>query len=596
MAQSIFPDMAIEIQVSHICEQEGSGVPKRLYQRRSNRSNSTGMVGLISYTHLTAGIWKFSCRANQEPALEGMDASSYAWPGTIQLLVHPHSILADDDWDGGSSSAADLTGADLPAIEVVSPIQVQPEIAVQPEEAPRPVEPDPFQPAADLSPLSAEFTKSAESKTELPLVADLGNLEHSSSNPESIPPESIPTESIATEATPIEMGPKEMGLLSGEGVEDATEIAAIELTISEAIQPATIPPSEEIESDELESDVIASFLAGQDEEVTAEPNVELSSVNFNDGIEAIETATGAEPERVALPLLSLDECAFTLAKGDVLNLTGTVLTDCDLVIQLRDPGNKNLVWQEYLPLAGQTIRLPRAFQCRILPPANYGLLLGEAKLVGADFAGEADGNEALQMQESDLCHQQTFLITLMEQALVDPTECPEVPFEYETADTSPRAHAIQLPVFAADLPPLSLKVVQGPTLPPRLNLRSTAKPVAKPLELPSFTPQQQPLADKASVAVTETIAMDPAMAKPAELPDDFASLQLQKRFWGILNSLAQSEASSASATPAATQPPSALIQEAPVLVAVGVASSANGLEAEASPPADCDLDLPHFLN
>ena len=59
LARSSLPNTDVEIRVTHFSTQEVP--PKRRIQKRSRRTNSEGLMAVIPFTHLQAGIWELRC-------------------------------------------------------------------------------------------------------------------------------------------------------------------------------------------------------------------------------------------------------------------------------------------------------------------------------------------------------------------------------------------------------------------------------------------------------------------------------------------------------------------------------------------------------
>ena len=59
VAKSNFPNTDVEVRVIHTSFQEGT--PKKRLNKRSRRTNSQGLMGVIPFTSLEPGIWKIQC-------------------------------------------------------------------------------------------------------------------------------------------------------------------------------------------------------------------------------------------------------------------------------------------------------------------------------------------------------------------------------------------------------------------------------------------------------------------------------------------------------------------------------------------------------
>ncbi|MFN4280436.1 hypothetical protein [Thermosynechococcus sp.] len=114
MARCPVAETSVEVQITHLYDDQG--VPKQRYQRRTHRSSSTGLMGILPFTYLQPGRWEFQCRVAQEGVL---DSEVFA----IALDV----LAQSEEWD-------------LPAPETLPAVPEQPVKAAEP---PKPQEPSP---------------------------------------------------------------------------------------------------------------------------------------------------------------------------------------------------------------------------------------------------------------------------------------------------------------------------------------------------------------------------------------------------------------------------------------------------------------------
>ncbi|MFN4066479.1 MAG: hypothetical protein ACK4K5_04580 [Thermosynechococcus sp.] len=114
MARCPVAETSVEVQITHLYDDQG--VPKQRYQRRTHRSSSTGLMGILPFTYLQPGHWEFQCRVAQQGVL---DSEVFA----IALDV----LTQSEEWD-------------LPAPETCSAVPEQPVKAADP---PKPQEPSP---------------------------------------------------------------------------------------------------------------------------------------------------------------------------------------------------------------------------------------------------------------------------------------------------------------------------------------------------------------------------------------------------------------------------------------------------------------------
>jgi hypothetical protein len=507
MAQSQFAETTIDIQICHICEE--NGIPKRLMQRRSHPSNPNGLVGVIPYTHLQPGLWKFSCRANtsslpQETQEHGLDIL----PGTVQLLVHAHSAILESDWEAP-----------------------EPPEALAPETLVEPPSPEPIAAETSAEVVTPSWQTDPTKIEPLPVFDDedlvinvlIPNSESSvfagSPQPE---PEVVDEAVIAAIDTAIDantvidanadMIEEDITEIDGQYLSEPDEIISTDPAIAalpDAIlfEPLdfepTLPAVSTLPTDST-PDALSELVSEPVLDEVDSPLISTPEDNTDILLEiATEIADVGSPTVPHPALLSLDQQAFTASSGQALALTGQVTVACDLVIQLRDPWNHQLIWQEHLPLRTQATTVPVHFSCEITPPTtDMGILVGEVKMIAA--GADLTGIEANYAHEDLLRQVQTFMITIVESPAplvsepskaTSPEPTPAAPTVDEVEDAqyaSPlpkRVKIVHLPVFDPELPPLVLETVQGPTLPPQLfeSTEVTCKPVTyKPLDLPEF--------------------------------------------------------------------------------------------------------------
>ncbi|URR35927.1 hypothetical protein NBE99_01995 [Thermosynechococcus sp. HN-54] len=105
MARCPVAETSVEVQITHLYDDQG--VPKQRYQRRTHRSSSTGLMGILPFTYLQPGRWEFQCRVVQEGVLDSdrfaiaLDvlAQSEEWdlpaPKTIAAVPEPSTPVSD---------------------------------------------------------------------------------------------------------------------------------------------------------------------------------------------------------------------------------------------------------------------------------------------------------------------------------------------------------------------------------------------------------------------------------------------------------------------------------------------------------------------
>ncbi|HIK22052.1 MAG TPA: hypothetical protein IGQ16_00060 [Thermosynechococcus sp. M3746_W2019_013] len=116
MARCPVPETSVEVQITHLYDDQG--VSKQRYQRRTHRSSSTGLMGILPFTYLQPGRWEFRCRVAREGVLDS------------EVFAIALDVLAQSEaWD-------------LPTPETLPAVPEQPVKAADP---PQPQEPSPAQ-------------------------------------------------------------------------------------------------------------------------------------------------------------------------------------------------------------------------------------------------------------------------------------------------------------------------------------------------------------------------------------------------------------------------------------------------------------------
>ncbi len=117
MARCPIPDTSVEVQITHLYDDQG--VPKQRYQRRTHRSSSTGLMGILPFTYLQGGRWEFQCRAARDGVLT---------PETFTIAL---DVLAPvEEWDWVPTPAPETTDSsptsamEMPRVATPTPVAV----------------------------------------------------------------------------------------------------------------------------------------------------------------------------------------------------------------------------------------------------------------------------------------------------------------------------------------------------------------------------------------------------------------------------------------------------------------------------------------
>ncbi len=228
-------------------------------------------------------------------------------------------------------------------------------------------------------------------------------------------------------------------------------------------------------------------------------------------------------------LVILDQSAYTAISEETIEIAGRAFAHGELVIRLREPLTKEQLSEQVYLLPEQPV--PFNFSYSLTVPAEHLVLVGEVKLVTAD-------------QTNEIRRTQAFMITVVtapvaEEATVETDDSviePILEIEpiQETVPLPPEPKqpkspkVLELPIFDAATTSTPLQPAPRPSLPPLLYPPQPPKKPVRPPSLPRFLQSQfsreldqQQLA---GVATAEEIG--------------FETLELGKRFWSTLNTLA----------------------------------------------------------
>lgn len=214
-------------------------------------------------------------------------------------------------------------------------------------------------------------------------------------------------------------------------------------------------------------------------------------------------------------LVILDQSAYTVIAGQNLLLSGQVQAPGALLIQIKDPLNQQVLLEKTFSLSEQTVPIPFSYDLEL--PVEARVLSGEVKLLTVDT------------KPGDIRNSQAFMVTIIASESNSAAEPVAIP--PRRAFKSSVGKPLELPIFDTQAPLLPLQPCTGPSLPPQLYPNPPYKKPTRPPALPSFV-------------ITETTAGDEQLvAAGAVKPDpetglDFETLELSKRFWLRLNSLA----------------------------------------------------------
>ncbi|MDJ0735132.1 MAG: hypothetical protein QNJ47_13880 [Nostocaceae cyanobacterium] len=101
VAKSNLPNTDVEVRVTHTSLQEVP--PKKRLHKRSRRTNSEGLMGVIPFTFLEPGIWKVQCSGDVMSDMLGQ-----SWEYSVQLQVLPQVISENLTIDIGEKTVPEV--------------------------------------------------------------------------------------------------------------------------------------------------------------------------------------------------------------------------------------------------------------------------------------------------------------------------------------------------------------------------------------------------------------------------------------------------------------------------------------------------------
>jgi hypothetical protein len=491
VVRSTLLNTPVEVRISHLAAD--ADPPKRRVQKRSGRTNHQGLMVLIPFTSLQAGIWELQCFISDLMA----DLVNPGNQQAVQLQVLPQES-EQVEWE------ADWT--------------------------------EPLQPTA--LPLDAPPSPIA------PLVAAMFNLESAPSpDIDQIQPESASPDCAASDA-----------VSGSESIGEATSEAPAELsekpTAMEPRSPQTaageapeacesngqlpwLQLTEEL-SEQLMNDVLGDFDLTQSENQPGRETVRETVRETEIALSPNLTAAGAGFA------LRLDRDAFVGSNGEALTLSGWVETTTpeaaveEFQLCLRDPQTQQVLVNDRHSLVGQTYGFPFFLSVTLPAQVETRLIQGELRLWGIPFGADLAivlANQAFtitvnpselvreldQVHASLAQHSADGLLSGLRQPETLKLELSFLERESSVAEVA-RSRSCTTPPTAGAIPVVSTELMSEsatrPSLPPQLQSASPSqairKAASKTLNLPRFGGSPEQVLEPPMPSVSPDTAIDQA--------------------------------------------------------------------------------------
>ncbi len=338
-------DTEVQIRICHLAIAEDP--PKRRFQKRFSRTNADGLMVVVPYTHLTSGIWEFSC-FSPDPISDLIGDTLHH---SVRLQVFAPVLDPDEDWDGDDSD--DLT-ADLTTEQIESASAPEPPLS-QVENSELFVSATPTTP--EIVALNVEIAQALGLSMDR-LVAMTEQLSHQL----------------------IEEVFQEFGVVSGES--PAERLSAVNISISESVPELgeigqNLQPPQPITLVEVDAKAVQIVLEREAFQSSVGQNVTVAGrLVLQNGRQAPAIAIVAD--------VGIEQAANNQPSDlDRALSTSTRWIAQELRLALRNPQTSEVVFSDRLPLTTQ--RLPYSFSFIVELPANSTthLLIGEIELWGA---------------------------------------------------------------------------------------------------------------------------------------------------------------------------------------------------------------------
>ncbi|EKQ68455.1 hypothetical protein OsccyDRAFT_2989 [Leptolyngbyaceae cyanobacterium JSC-12] len=332
VAQTDQPNTDISIRICHLATEENP--PKRRIQKRNNRTNDSGLMVVIPFTHLQSGCWELSCFLTDPLSDLVGDTLHHA----VRLRVSS-PVMTDEaeDWEIAPSNSTQLP-EDGACIEPKNTqVAISPAVSV-PSKAPT---------AHDLAVLNVEIAQALGVSMDR-LVEMTDQLSHQliaeifkefKLAPEIVGADDTPREPLTLTVGEAPVEPAEGGQENSEQANserfdllESVDVAALQIQLERAVWMAK----------RGESLAIAGYM-----QLTDTPSLEpLSTLEWSES-----DLAGAVPREIQM--------------------------------QLRDPQTSEIVFHACQSFPTKSLPFPFSFLCRLPEDLTTHLLLGEVLVAGA---------------------------------------------------------------------------------------------------------------------------------------------------------------------------------------------------------------------
>ncbi|MBD2019087.1 hypothetical protein H6F43_02665 [Leptolyngbya sp. FACHB-36] len=488
VARSSQVSAEVDVWISHLAID--ADPPKRRTQKRSSCTNSNGLMVVIPFTRLEAGIWELQCSSIDPMS----DLLGSAWRHSLQLYVQPCESEVDDwepDWSPvvepvyEPESPTPLAASSDP-VASVAPIEATPVLTAPLAETPEPEAPEP------------ELEEAPEPEPEPvldPSIAQLIQL----------------TEELSDQL--VDDLFRELDQVTDQ-VTDLGSDASIDVPPTSV---ALVPTAFAIQ---LEREALMAragqdlILAGQITAETGSPHLQQLVIHYPSS----ETSQDAASDPWD-------------GSESAIDLSSAVPQEVQLC--LRDPQSLRILVSDCQPLPDQPFPVSFCFRFRLPDALTTRLVLGELLLCGT-----------VQPETSIVLAMQPFSVTVNPAELVEELtklnevlEEPATPIDLSFAlaaraeEAKPSLELSFLQPAAVAVEPASRLSLAGQPLPPQLYRPDPDHVRAKPIDLPTFaamTPQvpatppveEAELPEDAPIENTESPAVDEEQVDKEQIIDE----------------------------------------------------------------------------
>lgn len=354
VAQTSHHNTDVNIRICHLATEEDP--PKRRIQKRSNRANSNGLMVVIPFTHLQAGLWEFSCfLADPMSDLVG-DTLTHA----VRLQVAA-CVAEEEEWEEPQEPSV----SERVAVELRCEPSPQNEACEEAEEntpqeeITQEVVPAPEELAALNLEIAQALGLSMDRLVEMTDQLSHQLVEEIFKEFNFVPQVIVPKASVAEEPMLPEVS-------EDREISAASEVLVLEEVVTEAVQPVSIAALQIA----LAQDV---WMARRRESFTVSGHIEVEAQLSSESL-------GSPYPSSIIVGESSDSDVNSVADLSFVDLEGAAPTEIHL--RLRDPQTSNVVFTACQAYPTGELPQPFSFLCQLPEDLTTHLLLGEMLLCG----------------------------------------------------------------------------------------------------------------------------------------------------------------------------------------------------------------------